>query len=426
MLMRVLSLLFLLAMAGCSELPSAVPLTTAPALTASIPAITSTVSPSPLQTPVPSLTLTPAPTLTPPPTPTPFASGPDAFPAGVNPLTGLALEDPSLLELSPALLSIANAPASARPQAGLSYAAQVYEFFLGEGSTRFLAVFYGGMPPGMDNSGNPSAIGPLRSGRLPYETLRRFYNGFLVFASAAERVLTHLEEYQVVQNPNIEDINGASVSPAELLALGEQAYTRLGRPALTGQHFDPQPPPGGKPAGKIWVDFHRFAQTWWVYGPQIKAYTRWQDDGDGTPLRQQVDRINNQPLAFENVVVMYTNYVRWTDTYFNIDFKYIFRWPALLFRDGQMYEIFWTTRSAEFEQRTGISRPPRWIDAQGNAFALRPGRTWVEIMQLHNPYYETVDTQDFKPLLNGRQAGSGIWGVVFLPPDYLPEPTPGK
>jgi hypothetical protein len=44
------------------------------------------------------------------------------------------------------LISISHFPATARPQAGLSFAPFVYEFYITEGATRFLAVFHGEWP----------------------------------------------------------------------------------------------------------------------------------------------------------------------------------------------------------------------------------------------------------------------------------------
>ena len=75
----------------------------------------------------------------------PAAMGPelDQFPVGVNPLTGMPVADPALLDLPAILMSISNFPPSTRPQAGLSFAPQLFEIYIGEGMTRFLTVFYG-------------------------------------------------------------------------------------------------------------------------------------------------------------------------------------------------------------------------------------------------------------------------------------------
>jgi hypothetical protein len=94
------------------------------------------------------------PTPTPPPviptiTPT-TASAPTAEPTQqletINPLTGLPVADPSLLQLPALLVSISHFPVNARPQAGLSFAPYVFEIYITEGATRFLTTFYGEFP----------------------------------------------------------------------------------------------------------------------------------------------------------------------------------------------------------------------------------------------------------------------------------------
>lgn len=92
----------------------------------------------------------PLPTLTPMPQgfSTPALYGPDRenFPSNINPLSGLEVEDPGLFDTPAVALSISHFPVSARPQAGLSFAPWVFEFYITEGATRFLAMFYGEFP----------------------------------------------------------------------------------------------------------------------------------------------------------------------------------------------------------------------------------------------------------------------------------------
>jgi hypothetical protein len=72
-----------------------------------------------------------------------------------NPLTGLPVADPSLLELPAVLVSISHFPVTARPQAGLSFAPYVFEIYITEGATRFLTTFYGEFPvPEVPVTGN--------------------------------------------------------------------------------------------------------------------------------------------------------------------------------------------------------------------------------------------------------------------------------
>ncbi|HSL30546.1 MAG TPA: SdrD B-like domain-containing protein [Anaerolineales bacterium] len=83
----------------------------------------------------------------------PVTYGPEAddFPPDVNPLTGREVLDPSLLKLPAVLVSISNMPVTARPQAGPAFASWVYELYIGEGTTRFLNVFYGDLPRAIPN-----------------------------------------------------------------------------------------------------------------------------------------------------------------------------------------------------------------------------------------------------------------------------------
>ena len=89
------------------------------------------------------------------PTPTQPTLEPTALPTTINPLTGLPVADPSLLKLPAALVSISHFPATARPQAGLSFAPYVFEIYITEGATRFLTTFYGEFPaPEVPLAGN--------------------------------------------------------------------------------------------------------------------------------------------------------------------------------------------------------------------------------------------------------------------------------
>ena len=98
-------------------------------------------------TPSPSQTSTPQPHLS----PVTYGSELEDFPSGINPLTGRAVADPSLLDLPAVLVSISNMPVTARPQAGPGFAPWIFELFIGEGTTRFMGVFYGVVPRTVSN-----------------------------------------------------------------------------------------------------------------------------------------------------------------------------------------------------------------------------------------------------------------------------------
>jgi len=126
-------LIFVFIINGCSS-PT-------PAAT-SQPESTQTSTSTPTQQQTATATFTP----TPQSTSIPASYGPDNFPANINPLTGQPVTDPSLLSNPVMLVSISNFPASARPQAGLSFAPFVFEFSITEGANRFLSAFYGEFP----------------------------------------------------------------------------------------------------------------------------------------------------------------------------------------------------------------------------------------------------------------------------------------
>ena len=111
--------------------PSVPPVTSAP--TTPVIQATASAAPEPI-------------TQTPPPT---------QYVQVINPLTGLAAQDPSLLQIPATLLSISHFPPTARPQAGLSFAPYVFEIYITEGATRFLTTFYGQLPtPQIPLTGN--------------------------------------------------------------------------------------------------------------------------------------------------------------------------------------------------------------------------------------------------------------------------------
>ena len=99
-LFRDVALFFLLTLAACAPAITASP-TPTPIPPTNTPIPTATASP----TPTPTATLTPSPTATPTITPTPPV---------INPLTGLAVADPAVLERRPVAIKVAHFPPRVR------------------------------------------------------------------------------------------------------------------------------------------------------------------------------------------------------------------------------------------------------------------------------------------------------------------------
>ena len=343
----------------------------------------------------------------------------------LNPLTGLPVQNPENLLLPPALVSVTNFPPTARPQAGLSFSPIVFELFIGEGMTRYLALFYGDYPraslpdQGDDvqddlTEGLPlPVVGPVRSGRLPYEHIRKLYNGFIVMASAYSKVAAQLKDYVNVYGDDRMDINSALMPVDQLEEVAKANQKDLGEMNLSGMLFDPLPPENGKKAQSLWIFYAYLNQIFWRYNAEDGSYHRWQDNADGATFIEQTDRLNGEPLTYENVVVLFADHKVQNVTLIDVNLLYVKRGKALLFRDGVMQEIYWTTISEEYEKTTGRLRPIRFVDAEGNPIAFKPGQTWVEIVPNYDAYWETVNSEKYNQLASGRSKGSGYWGVYF-------------
>ena len=102
-----------------------------------------------------------------------------------NPLTGLAVSDPTLLQRRPLAIKIGNSPDYVRPQSGLSMADVAFEYYIEWGDTRFIAIFY---------SNNVERVGPVRSGRFFDEHVARMYHSYLMFKGADPRELSYLTD----------------------------------------------------------------------------------------------------------------------------------------------------------------------------------------------------------------------------------------
>jgi hypothetical protein len=234
-------------------------------------------------------------------------------------------------------------------------------------------------------------------------------------SSASSVVLPSLGGYTNVFGSDDGDINNNMIAATRLQEIASKNPARLDKDALSGQQFDAEAPEGGEPGKMIWLPYSFLNQVIWRYDAASGAYLRYQDNADGKTFIQATDRLNKQPLTYENVVILFADHNAKRETLIDIDLMYITRKPALLFRDGKVYSIYWTTANTEYEKKTGQVRPIRFVDAQGNPFPLKPGQTWVQIVQDHTRYNETVDSEVYFDLKNKVEPGSGNWAIHFFP-----------
>jgi len=330
------------------------------------------------------------------PTPTPSWVGPDSYPEDMNPLTGEEVQEPENLERRPIMIKVSNYPASLRPHSGLSYADIVFSYFIGEGMTRYLALFYGQ---------DATQVGPVRSGRLIDSQLVNLYGGFLgmvgadrtvwrdITSSLPGRFLTEMP----VNCPALCD-NGYGTAFANTEAFTERVR-ELGlddqRPDLSGLRFDESWPEGGQEAIRLWLYISYYNQVGWEYQAEDRVYLRSQEktQPDGTVLLEPMtDRNTGEQLAFDNVVILFAWHNIIQPELIGIELQTVKDGRAILLRDGRMFEITYTAISP--------NSPLRFFDLDGNLIAFKPGTTWVEIVGLG------TTVEELEP---------GSWKVRFYP-----------
>jgi hypothetical protein len=319
---------------------------------------------------------TPTPSPRPTVTPTPTQTG---TPEILNPLTGLPVADASVLERWPLSIKVSSYPRSARPQAGLSYADLLIEFYQEAGMTRWHAIYL---------SRDVEKVGPIRSGRKIDVPLMRAYQSLLVFCAEYSATWDYMELEEVrdlllyvgpvdcpalCRDPGQIPINGIYGNTAELRKAAKVLKIHDEVPDLTGMQFSEEPPAMGGTASTVRVRFiSDNAIAEWRYNPQDKKYYRWSEtdklNGEVTP---QTDRLTGEQLSVSNVIVLYANYIRRQQREI-YELELFGGGKALIFRDGKMENGFWRLPK--------IDRPLQFFGQDG-PFPLRPGVTWIGIVE---------------------------------------------
>ncbi len=303
----------------------------------------------------------------------------------INPMTGLPVDDPGVLQRRPLLVSISNFPPTARPQAGLSFASHVYSTFIGFGMNRYVAVFYGDYAEHLQEilnnrlaEGNDDdfAIGPVRSGRVAFEDIKNQYpHALLITAGASPEVLSQLSNQVSVFGSSDENVNTTGVGAD---ALGQLASDYPVDPLkYESLVFDATPPEGGESAEFVRIIYNYLNQNGWEYDPGSRTYLRSQDRADGSgDLYPMTDRLTGEQLGFENVIVLWAKHSYLSPTVLEINLSYVWDHFGLLYRDGRVYEIKWSTRNGDL----------MIYDGEGTQVPLIPGKTWFEVVSFQSTW----------------------------------------
>lgn len=301
----------------------------------------------------------------------------------INPLTGLPADHPENLKLSPILVSVSNFPVSVRPHSGLSFAPHVFEFTIGEGMTRFLAIYYGDYGP---EDKMDVKLGSIRSGRLPFEQLRTMYNGMIVMAGADPTVRTELNATVFRETITFNGIKELAAERAKL----------KGSPQILPIQTDAAFQAGGQEGTHLEIIWNYLNRVRWTYDADQGKYLREQDKSDKKNPEvyyPTTDKLTGDQLAFDNVVLMAVNHTYLNPTKIEMDLLYVQKEPAIFFRDGKAYKIYWSSLSP-----LGAIK---FYNPDGTPFPYKPGNTFYEIISS----MDEVGHQD-----------DGSWRVRFFNP----------
>jgi hypothetical protein len=355
---------------------------------------TSTPTSSPTPTTTHTFTSTPSPTLTPThtPTPTPIIYGPESFPPGINPLTGLQVDDPNLLNRRPIAVKIVNYPRYVRPQWGLAQADNIYEYYIEQGITRYIAIYY---------SQDVERVGPVRSGRYFDEHIFRMYQSYFVFACADDAVLDYFMEFEraivnrflvprthntdpncryqeyrpLCRDLSIRNWNNLFVNTHLLnqfmLDRGSGNYN----PDLSGMVFDERIPPNGSEATTVDLYYSQYIFNRWIYDSNLEQYLRYQDfqddsESDGEVLAPLYDPVTNLPVLTDNIVILFVHHETVKENPEVVKIHLLNSGPAIVFRNGMAYYAYWA------RPQEGVLV----IAHNAEYFPLKPGRTFFEVV----------------------------------------------
>ena len=141
------------------------------------------------------------------------------------------------------------------------------------------------------------------------------------------------------------------------------------------------PPSSGSPASLLRVYFAYQNQSGWAYDPLSRAYLRYVDTSEYDQagiLHPDTDRLTGRQLHVENLIVLYARHDVVSPTNLDIHLGQGKTGPAVLFRNGLMFKIKWSTMPQE--QNGGQVRPIRFLENDGTPAALAPGHTWVIVV----------------------------------------------
>jgi len=262
---------------------------------------------------------------------------------------------------------------------------------------RFLAVYYGD---------NADVIGPVRSGRFVDAQLVSLYQGLLAYGDADPQVDQVLVDVLGDRTLAFSELPcppmcGQATHSATGVFANSGAMTDYAvsigvdntTPDLRGMFFQEKRLDGNAKGESLRVVYADFSIMEWHYHPETSKYRLWEemDTATGLDLLPMTDRNNGRAVAFDNLIVMYAEYIEYAPSLHDIVVQNVVTaQPALFFRDGVLTYGTWRTPDPE--------RPIIFETYEGDTMPLKPGQTWIVIVGLNS---------------NTAQSAGGEWEIEF-------------
>lgn len=307
----------------------------------------------------------------------------------VNPLTGLAVMNPDLLNRRPVMIKVSNYPANGRPHAGLAFADLVFDYYIGFGQNRFLAVFYGK---------DAEIIGPVRSGRLVDIQLTNLYQGLLGFGSADGDTLDTIEQKlgrRAIINAeapcpafcgtDTHSIIGVFANSAEISRWYSQHAEDNQAFDLSGMKFGNLGESQTTPSNLVTIQFNYYNRADWRYDPATKQYLRWMNEEmqpESIHMIPSTERTTGKQLGFTNLIILFGQYIEFAPSKHDVDLIGNDQGQrAVIFRDGKKIEGTWKVVSH--------LKPIQFFTPSGQPMQLSAGNSWIVLAGMSSSLNET-------------------------------------
>lgn len=321
-------------------------------------------------------------------------------PGNVNPLTGLEVSDPALLQRRPVLARIGNDPNTRAVHAGFNQADLVFEEMIDQKNmvfavTRFTLVMYG----------QNGTFRPLRSARAINASLLPMFDGVLISSGGSKGTRFMISQLPWKDRNLDGDLQNSTICidgtdwRTRVLSSVEHVQEYIASKGqsdtvnLRGFQFSNDAPVGA-PAQAIAFDhkpwpIYAAGVIEWRYDAAAGKYLRFVNNA---PHQTQQYVLNgawgkgcqkgdaqSEQIATSNLVVLNvkyepTDFVEDTLNSYSAFVDLLGSGTAQIFRDGVKIEARW--------ERPTLSSFIRLTDANGSEISLKPGNTWFELAPL--------------------------------------------